>query len=225
MVAHTWQDAYNRVARDCRNFGRGLAPPLLAHGVGIMTRSNLAIAICLPLIMATQSLAQDTRYYEQDGVTYRETRQVVQRPVTETKIHEQQETVYVEQYRTQVEDRNRIVSVPTTEYKWQPKLTNRWNPLARPSIVWQMVPETRWEMRQEKVTMPVTERTLVPETRIRRVPVTTQRYVPEEIISRMAVSDRPSDPFTSTPSVASRPGEVGGIGRLDNDPPRRSQLR
>src|SRR6476620_8349935 len=48
--------------------------------------------------------AQEVVYYEENGVTYRETRQIVRCPVAETKIQESEQTVYRPQWKTESRD-------------------------------------------------------------------------------------------------------------------------
>ena len=78
--------------------------------------------------------------------------------------------------------------------------------------------------------IPVTRREVVPEKITTTVPVTTQRFAEDEYISRVAVSAKPqtatgvgpsSDPFGGNDhsGVAGREA-VGGVRRLDSDPPR-----
>ncbi len=151
------------------------------------------------------------RYFEKDGVTYRETRQVVQRPVTTTRYETRQTTVYRPQYRTELRDTYRTYQVPVTEYQWTTRMRGRWNPFTRPYLSHELVPVTRWECRSEVNQVPVTAAEWVPETRTVQVPVTTQQIAQEEVIRRVVVNGQPS-----------RGNAVGGIAQLDGDPPRQS---
>jgi len=184
-------------------------------------------------------LAEEVRYYEKDGVTYRETRQVLQRRIPETTYTDQTQTVYRDQYVTQTKDTVRTVLTPVTEYRVQPRLVGRWNPFIQPYFVYENVPTVRWESRTEVVPIQTASRQLVPETRTVRTPVTTWRTVEEEVISRVAVSatPQPTSSLASAPSssagvtlagplvpvkipAAARSESFGGLSRLDNDPPR-----
>lgn len=192
--------------------------------------SRLVYAGCFGLLLAATAVAEDVRYVTENGVTYRETRERILRPLTETRYEERQQTVYREQYVTEVRETSRPVPVAITEYRWEAYWEGRWNPFRQPTLAYRLVPYTRWEVRNEVVREPVTRRDLVPETRVTRVPITTRRMVEEEVIRRVAVDSAP--PGTST--VARSPGEhaptertvrrepIGGVARLDNDPPRES---
>ncbi len=169
------------------------------------------------LALGELSLADDVHTYtDANGVTIQETHRMVKRPVSETQIVENQQTVYTNRVTTEYQPNYRTVYSPITEYAWEPYLANRWNPLATPSVQYRYVPHTRWEMRTEEVHVPVTRSELVPEQRITRVPVTTQRFVDEEQISRVALSN--GGQFSNT-AVASRP--IGGTS-LSGDPPRQA---
>jgi hypothetical protein len=189
-----------------------------------MTIRKLLVAA--PLMLLSCGLAagaDEVRYYEQDGVTYREARRIVRRPVAETRYEEHDRTVYRERLDVELRESVRNYTVPVTEYRWQSYWQGRFNPFVQPYLAQRLVPCTRWEARSEVVRIPVTRRELVPEISTVRVPVTTHRVVEEEVISRMAVSGSSSgDPFASPGSslAGSRLG-IGGIANLDKDPPRR----
>ena len=179
-------------------------------------------ATVLTMAVVTNLQADEVRYYQgDDGRTYRETRRVVQRPVSETRIQEREVPIYREQLTTQYLDSHRTYVTPVTEYRWEPQLKGRWNPLVTPYYQHRLVPRTRWETRIEPTQIPVVRREMVADSRIERTPITTRRMVDEEHISRVAVNDgsNSSDPFASSTSVARRQ-QIGGV-KLDNDPPRR----
>ncbi len=69
-----------------------------------------------------------------------------------------------------------------------------------------LVPRTHLETRTEIVQVPVTQKRLVPETRIDRVATTRRWMEPEEITHKVAV-DPPSG--SSDVSIASKPGFGG----------------
>jgi len=178
----------------------------------------------LPVLAAAQSLAEDVRYYEKDGVTYRESRRVVQRPVSETRYEDRERTVYRRELVTEHQPSYRMVRTPVTEYQLESYWIGRWNPLVQPTLAYRYVPRTHWETRSEVVEVPVTHGEWVAETRTTQVPVTTRRLVDEEVITRVAVSGSSGEGRRyarsgATPSLARRE-PVGGIGRLDNELPR-----
>ena len=210
-------------------------------------------ALTMALLGCVTTLyADEVRYYDQGGVTYRETRHVIQRPVLDTQIRETTQTFYRETYTTQIRESVRERWTPVTDYRLETYWVGRWNPFVQPYQAQRYVPYTRWEKATEVVKTPVACRQLVPETRTVRVPVTTQRLVDEEVITRVAVAGRPSPevPWTTpsttsppsmglassaaaSPSTAGRlvpvpesppatvtPGPIGGMARLESDPPR-----
>ncbi|HEX4149310.1 MAG TPA: hypothetical protein VHY20_09995 [Pirellulales bacterium] len=135
--------------------------------------------------------AADVRYYQENGVTYRETRYKVQHPVTETVLVDQPRTVYREKIDTQLRDTVHTYQVPVTTYRYEPFILNRWNPFAKPIVAQRQVPVTEMVTRTETVKVPLTTRQIVPETTTVKVAVTRTRIVDEEITSRVAVADPP----------------------------------
>lgn len=174
--------------------------------------SGLAVAVAC----GTTATADDIRYYQDGGVTYREVRRVVQRPVVETKLEQRQQTVYQPQYTTEVVPTTSTVYTPVTEYRWEARWHNTWNPFSDPYVAYHLVPTTRWDSRAVQGQQTVTRYNVVPQTQTVQVPVTTQRVVNEEIVSRMPVQAPPAGAVVSTASGQA----VGGITKLENDPPR-----
>jgi len=195
------------------------------------------LTILLPLVCGWQAAADEVRYFEKDGITYRETKQVVRQPVTETRLESRENTVYREQLTTDMRETQRNYATPVTEYQWVPYMERGWNLFNPPHLTYRLVPQTRWETRTETVRFPVTRRDYVPEKRTVQVPVTTQRLAENVIISQIAVGARPAglspsgaapvaanpDPFAKplSPEVARR-DQVGGVSKLESDPPRAS---
>jgi len=176
------------------------------------------------------AVADEVRYYEQNGVTYRETRRVVHRPVYQTEMRTQQRTTYRAEQTTETREVTQNRWTPVTECCWEPVWINRWNPFADPYLAYRPVTRTRWETACETVQQPRTVTRWVPETKTVEVPVTVQRMVPEEVVTRVAVGTAP----TSRTMIANggrlapipRPAgnstgvTVGGVARLESDPPR-----
>lgn len=179
-----------------------------------MSRRTLLVA--LTLLSGAQIATAEERLIEKDGVTYRETRRVVQRPVVETRYEQREQTVYRERYDAEIRETSQTYFTPVTEYRWVTVLKGRWNPFSQPYLAPEYKPVTTWQAREHIIRTPVARRELVPEKRIVQVPVTTQRMAEEEIISRVAVS--PSSGTLGTRSTTS----VGGVARLESDPPRQS---
>jgi hypothetical protein len=169
------------------------------------------------LLAADLTVADEVRYYVKDGITYQETRRVVQRPVVETKYEQREQVFYREQFKTNMQQTYQTVQVPITEYRTVACLQNRWNPFAQPYYTYRTVPTQRMEVRQQVVQLPVTTRELVPEKRIVQVPITSQRMAEEEQITRVAVSGIPPGiPVYGQPTTT---GQIGGIARLDGTSP------
>lgn len=166
--------------------------------------------------------ADDVRFVEQNGVTYRETRQIVQRPVTEITHQPTDRTVYREQLRTDMQNAVQVYSVPITEWRAEAYWRGRWNPFVQPYLAQRYVPYTRWETRTVNAQVPVTRREVVAEVRTEHVPVVTQRMINDEVVQRVAVSGSPSgnDPFASPTTQLARRDQIGGISRLDGIPPK-----
>ncbi len=171
------------------------------------------------------AIPQEGQYIQQNGKTYYETRQKILRPVQETRYEERERTVYREEYSTAIEESQRVVHVPVTEYRWEAKWHGRWNPFVQPYMAYRLVPRTTWEPRAETVRVPVTQRNLVPERVVEHIPVTSRHMVEEEVIRRTAVLNPPagtrlgSDPFAGETRVVRRP-VIGGVSELKSDPPR-----
>lgn len=176
------------------------------------------VAVSLLVLLAIGlASADEVRYYVKDGITYQETRRVVQRPVVETKYEQREQIFYREQYKTNMQQSYQTVQVPVTEYRTVACLQNRWNPFAQPYYTYRTVPTQRMEVRQQVVQLPVTTRELVPEKRIVQIPVTSQRMAEEEQITRVAVSAAP--PGTAVYGQSTITGPIGGVARLDGPSP------
>ena len=179
-----------------------------------MKSAVLAVIASGLLVAIGESRAAETvRFYEKDGVTYRETRSVTQRPLWETRTEARTETVYREHVKTDFRNVERTTLVPVTECQAKPYWVHRWNPFRQPYLSYRVVPRTTLQARREVVNQPVISRNWVPETRTVHVPVQRQRMVQEEVVSRVVVGGH-----TPSTAVASRPASVGA--RLENDPPR-----
>ncbi len=97
---------------------------------------------------------QEIRYFERDGITYREVLGVP--PVAQITQNPQCAPIV---YRPQIYIENRAIVrtywLPVTEYRWETRWVNRWNPFAEPYQELRYVPVTRWEYRTEVVEVPV----------------------------------------------------------------------
>ncbi len=192
------------------------------------SRLVVAAALAGTLAGAGSLRAEEVRYYEKNGVTWCETRRTVEDRVPVSRMEERTETVYREEFTTEMRETSRTRWVPVTERRWEAFWVNRWNPLAEPYVAYRSVPHTRWEKRDETVKVPVNTRRLVPETRTVRRPVGSFQTVEREVVSRVplggsrgsverTIAARRAD---RAPAVARR-SDVGGISRMENVPPRR----
>jgi hypothetical protein len=118
--------------------------------------------------------------------------------------------------------------VPITEYSWQQRWERGWNPFAPPVLTQRYVPTTRWELRTDKVQVPVSSYDYVQEAAPAQTPVAGQPLAGPQIISSVAVgraavssggassSQLAGDPFA-------QPGGAGGVAPLNKEPPRSAQ--
>lgn len=187
--------------------------PVRVEGSGVKEQICLArrgiviLAVCLVGGSVDPSAeADEVRYYEQNGVTYQETRRKVQRPLVQTALTQQQQTVYRQQVSTEYRDVQRTYYVPITENRVQTYWHRRLNPFAPPYLAQKVVPVTRWELRGDVVKVPYTRTDYVPQVVTVQVPTSTQRMVEDEIITRVAVGV-PQAPATF---VAAQPGIGAG---------------
>jgi hypothetical protein len=170
------------------------------------------LAVCAPA--ASGSFAQEVTYFEKDGIRYQRTRQVNQRPITETRYEQREGTVYRDRYTTEMQDSHRTYQVPITEQQWVPGYQRTWNVFAPPVLSYRLMPVTRWETRSEMVRVPITRRDVVPEKYVQQVPVYNTRYAQEETVRDVAIGTVAN----GTASVAR--SDSAGSTSLENDPPR-----
>jgi hypothetical protein len=166
---------------------------------------KLAILVCL-FGMIDSTSADEVRYVQQNGVTYRETRRTVREPAADVVWQDQQQTIYREQYTTEMRDTVRTTYVPVTQYQSEPRWHGWWNPFREPELAYHSVPRTHWEARTETVRVPVTYRQYIPETQTVRVPVRSLGFVEKEKIDRVAVS--PTTPAIPTPGNSTPPSVI-----------------
>lgn len=170
------------------------------------------------LLVALPAAADDVRYVQENGVTYRETTRVERQPVVETVVEQREQTVYTPRVTTEMRESVRTVYVPVVEYRYEPRVHNWWNPFAPAHVAYHQIPSTRWEPRTEVVRTPVTYHELIPETRVVEKPVRKLGFADQKRIERVAVTPVPMTPTSSAATVARRP--VGSVGVITNEPPR-----
>ena len=160
-------------------------------------------------------LAEDVRYVERDGITYREVVQTYTKPVSETTYQTHTEKFYQERLTTDIQESQRAYYTPVTEYRWEAYTPFSVNPFAPPRVAYRWVPRTRWEQRTETVRTPVTRRELVPAERTVSRPVTTLKMVEQQQVTRVAIAP----PAPTQTNVASRQA-IGGVSNLQDGMPR-----
>lgn len=150
-------------------------------------------------LIATEATAQTGFFTDpQTGIVYRKISRTVEKPVVETKIHQQSEVVYRPHTITETKPENRTVMTPVVEYKWKPKLTGRWNPFRPPSIRYEKMPLTTWEARTEIVHKTQTTTQWIAENRTLDIPTKTVRTSREhsvayEAVGRVSPSNLPAN--------------------------------
>lgn len=193
-------------------------------------------AMAAALSATVHAPADNVKEYDQNGLRYRETTRVVQRPVYETTWKEETREVQRPVFTTEQQPTTRTVYVPITEYQTQPVMRGRWNPFVEPYYEYRLVPVTRWEVKQETVNIPVVRQSNRVEKQVVKVPVTTLRYENEEFIRREIVGRALGEPSggSSAANMAAREnrssrvdGRYGGVGgiSLQGDPPRKGNLQ
>jgi hypothetical protein len=163
--------------------------------------------------------AQDVRYYQDpnNGVTYKETNQTIQRQMPVTQYQPTSRTVLRGQYRTDTQGVVRSYSVPVTEYRWESYWQGRYNPFTQPTLAHRLVPYTRWEAHSDVVQVPVTRYETVPTTETVHVPVTTWHTVQDQITHRTAMTP-PQAGSSAIVSTVPAGSQMGGVARLDPPP-------
>ena len=232
-------------------------PNCSANDVGASPR-YLVLLACWLTVGVPPSTAQDpavaspsserVRYYQDSqGTTWREERSVVRQPVRAVQLEPQEQRVYREQYRTQMEQYQYLSYSPVVQYEWVPRLHDWWRVFQQPYVAYHLEPQVQWQARSYAVQVPVTQRELVAETRTAHVPVARLKFEDREQVTRTAVTpDGPSlaqqlpgttlDPHerggwvaaprwpASSSPVDVPPGEprsaYGGIARMDDGLPR-----
>lgn len=161
-----------------------------------------------------------TRTYEENGVTWRETKQVQNtlQPVTE--MQTRQSTVLQPQTVTQVQSYQQTYVTPVTEYRWVARRRGVFNPFVQPYWTHQLEPVTRWETKAATVQVPTTQTTWVPVQQTTQVPVVTYKSVPQETTHRVAIATpSTTSPIATPPNTAVASVPIGGQ-QLQSDPPR-----
>tara|TARA_R110002049_G_scaffold4601_5_gene32750 strand:+ start:1047776 stop:1048570 length:795 start_codon:yes stop_codon:yes gene_type:complete len=162
------------------------------------------------LFTSQTSHAADAAGYYTDpatGIVYRQVTKTVERPVVETKVETQEQTVFHPQTVTETKPEARTVFTPVVDYHWEPRLEGRWNPFRQPTVAYRHVPRARWQAQQEIVNRTETRTQWVAEKRTVDVPKLVQRIEREqkvdyEPVGRVAPAG--ADPPGASNALASR---------------------
>ncbi|HTU25224.1 MAG TPA: hypothetical protein VMF30_07495, partial [Pirellulales bacterium] len=94
-----------------------------------MARSLLSLTPVMMLALsAGWAVADDVKYLDENGITYRETTQVTQRPLAHTTMQPRDYTYYRQRQTTELQEVQRTYQVPITEYQWKAETHRSWNP-------------------------------------------------------------------------------------------------
>jgi hypothetical protein len=184
----------------------------------IRARSTFVV-LSWAALAAPTLLAQEVRTFEDNGIRYQETTQVIQRLIPETRYEQRENTVYRQRFTTEMQESVRTYQVPVTEQQWVPGYQRTWNILKPPVLSYRLMPVTRWETRTETVRIPITKREYIPERQVQQVPITNTRLAEERIVRRVPIGSVNN----GTPIVANRTDSIGGT-NLDGDPPSESSF-
>jgi hypothetical protein len=184
-----------------------------------------ALAGCVALSNAAwgQSVRE---VVDSNGQAYRETTEVLRKPVTTTTWQERRETVLVDRVTTQMAETDRTVLSPVVEYQWEPRVHDWWNPFRPTTVAYHLAPVTKWQVQQQVVRTPVTYREMIPEERIVRTPERSLDFVEETVTRRVAIDDRGQEltingvSTGSAASIARRPASIGGVMQMTDSLPR-----
>jgi hypothetical protein len=182
------------------------------------------------LLLATVAAAQEVKYVEENGVTYKETRHVIKRTLPETRVEQQERVVYRDRYTTDLVPSERRYMAPVTEYRWEPQWVTPWNPFAAPYVTYRWVPVTKWVEKTELVKIPQSRHEQVPEKITLNVPVTSHKSAEEVYYSRVPISVKPSTtPGPASPATGEGDESVARRNtfsrRYDDNPPREGDWR
>lgn len=168
------------------------------------TEKLLCLAGCL--VFASTLSAQDVRLVQQNGNQFVESTQTVRQPVANTTVQRQEQTVYREEYITQMNEAQQTYLAPVTEYHWEPRVHGRLNPFRPKTVSYHLVPRTRWEPRTHTVRTPVTTRQLRPETRVVEIPHRQLGFSQQQQTTRTALA--PSGSAVGGTTVVTTPSSA-----------------
>ncbi len=118
-------------------------------------------------------------------------------------------TAYRNRYVTRFQRLRRLVYEPQTTMVQTSYLRNGWHPWMKRELTYVLVPVVRWVPRWQAVSIPVTERQVVPTRRLMQVPAQPRA---DQIAADQGPQTRVVD--------GARQLRIGGITRLDDGLPR-----
>ncbi len=172
------------------------------------TMAATAVAASAPTALS----AEDTPGYYTNpdtGIVYRQVVRTIERPVVETKMTQQKQTVYQPKTVTETRPITRRTYTPVTEFRWQPHVEGRWNPFRQPTVAYHHVPETRWQARDEVMSETTTQVQWEAVTQTLQVPqrltrITHEQKVDFEPVGRVAPSSTTNFASNVSPEIAAR---------------------
>ncbi len=187
----------------------------------------LQLTLTIALTAVAVGHAQDWTIDAASDAAFPESGRSSRRPYVSQHMETQTVTTYREQYGTSLQDQVRLTYEPRTTYAWQRRQRGWWNPFARPHSTYELTPHTRWVPLWEQTRMPISTRRLIPQTRVVQRPVTILGFK-DEGDSRVTRAELAQDEQlaqaapdeTGWHAGRSKQTPVGGIARLEDDPPR-----
>lgn len=149
---------------------------------------------------------------ESTGMAYRKVVRNVPRSIVEQRMESQEQTVYRPETVLQSTPEVHRVYTPVTEFKWQPRVINRWNIFQNPVVAYQQIPQTHWQAHDQVINRPTMQTRWVPEKRTVQVPKPYVRNTVEQRVDLepvgYAVRESSSTP-ASTVAARLRPLQPG----------------
>lgn len=165
---------------------------------------GLTVAILTGLIQ--EARGQESRFYEEGGITYKEIRTKVQQPVRELEYRDEQQTHYRERYVTDMQPTSQTVYQPAVQYVWEPRWHDWWRVFEGPHLAYHLVPRSTWLPQVVNYQVPVTRREVAPETRTVRVAVPKLSMKEVDSVTRVAVGPAASSTTLAQTPVVPAPG-------------------
>lgn len=130
---------------------------------------------------------EDVRFFEQGGITYRESTTTVRQPTREIEYEDKQQTTYREKYDTRMQSVRQYRYAPITQYTWESRVHGRWNLFTGPHMAYYLRPQGSWQLQTRTAQIPVTERRIEQDTRTVKVAVPKLSMQEREVVTRTAV--------------------------------------